>query len=132
MFPTSAIPGYPFGPQFFKTIIQFSSISKLGSSIFSWNSSILSKTTALPVCCIKCGDAADGFNIAPSGAIFPLNIFIPPSKVSGLSKVRITSSFQHSEFKLFSPIVFPLTVSASLSRISFSKRRLITAGIPPA
>lgn len=33
MLPTSAIPGYPFGPQFFRTITQVSSVSSALSSI---------------------------------------------------------------------------------------------------
>ena len=84
MFPTSAIPGYPFGPQYFSTIIQVSSISSSGSSILLWYSSMLSNTTARPLCTIKSGEAADGLIMAPSGAKFPFNTAIPPFGLKGL------------------------------------------------
>ena len=53
MFPTSGIPGYPFGPAPFSTITEVSSISRSGRSMRALKSSMLSNTTARPRCFSK-------------------------------------------------------------------------------
>jgi hypothetical protein len=56
---------------------QLSSMSRLSSSIFAWNSSIVSKTTARPRWTISAGVAALGLMIAPRGARLPRRTAIP-------------------------------------------------------
>src|SRR4029077_9306616 len=50
VFAASGMPGYPLGPQPRNTITQVSSMSRSGSSIRAWKSSMLSNTTARPRC----------------------------------------------------------------------------------
>ena len=49
-------------------------------------------TPARPRCVIRCGDAAEGFSTAPRGARLPRKMQMPPSAISGVSSLRITSS----------------------------------------
>ena len=49
----------------------------------AWKSSILSKTIARPRCCSRCGEAAAGLMMAPSGARLPRSTAMPPSASSG-------------------------------------------------
>ena len=51
---------------------------------------------------------------APSGARLPRRIAMPAFALNGSSKVLITSRFQHGRLAMFSPIVLPLAVIASL------------------
>ena len=87
MLPTSAMPGYPLGPQFFSTMTLSASMASFGSSMRVWKSSMFSKTTALPLCFISLGVAAEGLMIAPSGQRLPRSTAIPVFFLKGLSKL---------------------------------------------
>ncbi len=50
-----------------------------------------SKTTARPVCVSRCGLAAAGLMIAPSGARLPVSTAMPLSGTTGLVRGRMTS-----------------------------------------
>ncbi len=76
-------------------------------------SSMLSKTTARPRCFSRRGVAAEGLITAPVGARLPRSTAMPACSRMGLARSRITSRFQHGASAVFSPMVLPLTVSAS-------------------
>ena len=54
-------------------------------------SSMLSNTTALPLCFRSFGVAADGLSTQPSGARLPFSTAMPPSGLNGLAIGVITS-----------------------------------------
>ena len=132
MLPTSAMPGYPLGPQCFSTMMQLLSMSRL-SSLTAWCiPSTDSKTTARPVCFISSGEAAEGLITAPSGQMLPRRIAMPESGLNGVSKGVITSWFQQAASLTFSQMGLPLAVSASLCSSPRSPSVRSTTGRPPA
>ena len=91
-----------------------------------------SNTTARPRCRSSCGDAAEGFSTAPSGARLPRSTAMPPEAVSARSTGRITSSFQFRTSLTSSQTGPPDTVRASLCSFPASPSARMTTGNPPA
>ena len=84
--------------------MQFSSMSRLSSSIFALKSSMVSNTTARPRCLSSLGVAADGLMTAPSGARLPRRTAMPAFALNGSSNALMTSRFQHGASAMFSPM----------------------------
>ena len=70
--------------------------------------------------------------IAPSGARLPRSTAMPAFFLNGFLNGVITSRFQHGASLLFSQMVLPFTVSASLCSRPFSPSSRSTTGSPPA
>ena len=74
------------GPHPRSTSTESASTSRSGSSMRACRSSMLSKTTARPRCCSRCGDAAAGLMMAPRGARLPRSTAMPAAGISGASR----------------------------------------------
>jgi hypothetical protein len=78
------------------------------------------------------GVAAEGLMMAPSGERLPRSTAMPVFSLNGCLNGKMTSRLWHGASLLFSQIVLPLTVIASLWSKAFSPSSRSTAGNPPA
>ena len=91
-----------------------------------------SNTTALPLCFMSFGVAAEGLMMAPPGQRLPRRTAIPVSRLKGFFIGMITSGPSLRASLLFSQIDRPLAVSAPLLSSPASPSSRITTGRPPA
>ena len=124
-FSISLMPGPPLGPSYLITTTSPALI--FPPRIASMASSSQSNTLAGPSCTIISGTTAERLTIPVSGAIFPLSTAIPPSAIKGSSMGLMVSGSIFTEFFIFSPTVFPVTVMQSRFKSPFFESSFITA-----